>query len=213
MLFTKDNMIVAKYASKWVLNIYKNSPVLDKTFIYCAIELIGDHKEFLDDIVDAIITNKLGKHYPDDARFYEKWCYITSYSRQSGIQNLLRLMIKYTESTQLVESIVKKALLENTENINMDLKSHSIFKSLELPDKLTNTEYELVLLLYTIINFPRIGLFIEENTRIIKDVNQFAEIMGIEDREAENAEKAVTTLGLMSYKGGKLKISPALIRF
>lgn len=51
MILTKDNMILVKYASKWVLNIHEHATVIDKIFINCALDLIGENKIVMDDII------------------------------------------------------------------------------------------------------------------------------------------------------------------
>ena len=213
MLLTRDNMILAKYASKWVVNIYTSCQSIDKSFILCAIDLIGDEKELLDYILDAIITEKTGEHYPEDIRFYENWCYLPAYSVQTAMQNLVRLVKKYPLAAPIVGSVILGALSENVNKIKADIRGHSIFRNLYFQIELTKIEYEFILLLYAILNYPKIANFIKNYTTIMRDDSQLSTILGVERRKAKEAEKKLIELGLMGYKGGKLNISSQLIKF
>lgn len=210
MILTKDNMILAKYASKWVLNIHEHTPVIDKIFINCTLDLIGENETIMDDIVESIIMNKIGENYPNDMRFYENWCNIASYSKQSSIQYLLYLIKKYPDTSSTIESIIVKVLADNIKSIQIDIKRHSIFKSLYIANELSEIEYEYTLLLYTMANYPKIEAFIKQHTTIMKDKRQFTVILGIDESVAQNATISLMKLGLMSYKGGRLKISKNL---
>lgn len=162
-------------------------------------------------IVDSIITNKMAKSYLHDIKFYENWCNITLYSKESRIQKLLELMARYSRTTTIIESVIIGALSDNIKSIHGGLERNSIFKNLYLPKKSTIIEYEFILLLYALVNFHKISAFIKYNTTIMKDRHQFAVILGVDDRLAQKAEITITVLDLMSYKGGKLKIAHELM--
>lgn len=55
-------------------------------------------------------------------------------------------------------------------------------------------------------NYPKIEVFIKQHTMIMKDKRQFAVILGIDERVAQNAAISLMGLGLMTYKGGRLRI-------
>lgn len=205
MVLTNNNILVTKFASKWVLNLLNENTVIDEDFIQCMLYLIGDHKNLLTQIVNHAILSPLNDTYGND--FEDDLDELLSKSHGRSQEGLLKLLDKYPLCKDVIIYECEQALRENTKIYTGPFKSYELYSRIYIDYELSDVDRELWLLFYTLKNHPEIKRFIFMNSKIEVYQIYIGNLLDIDRDTLMKSLCKFLTFELFDYKNGKLSVS------
>lgn len=211
MKLSEINLYVTKYSCKWIVNLIDDTITIDKTYINCILYLVGENKQLITSICEAVLMEGMQNRYSKNKNFVFEWENLKKLNGNTLSNNLVRLARKYPKCSQIINTEICQALIQSIEMYKTEpLKYCKLFNPVLMLYKFTEFEYEFVLLLYVMKNEKIIANFIDKLTNILRSDRELPSIFDVSFNMAKAAEETLIKEKLMSYKDGKLHLSHIL---